>query len=215
MGATGRVRELLRRMALRGRRCVPRSVLLARLRLTPSELEEALSELEAAGVVAIGEAEVCYTGALEPPEDPAYEEVAARVRGLARLRSVVAWVREVRGLVPHLDFVVSRRDGVAFAARIASGRLPAERLVAEARHVAASARRLSSGELWEECCPGQQRPRLLVPVVVVKRGAPRLVEGVPVRPLEAFLQLVRDPSPLLADPAVRVYETRSTRSSSA
>ncbi len=213
MELVARVRAFLRRQALRGRRCIRRSTVMARLRLTPSELEDALNLLEKEGVVAVGEVEVCYTGALEAPEDPAYEEAAEAIRRLSALRSVVAWVKEVRGLVPHVDFIVVRRDELGFAIRVAAGRLPVERLVTQARHVAASARRLAAGEWWDDCCPGQMLPETLVPVVAVKRGAPRLVEGVPVQPLERLQMIVRDPAPLLADPALRVY--RVVRSSSA
>ncbi len=204
--SAAKVRAYLRRLAERGRRCLPRSLLLARLRLTPSELEEALERLEREGVVAVGEQEVCYTGAIEAHEDLSYEEVAAALRRLAGLRSIVSWWREVRGVVPHVDLVIVRRDGVGFALRVVTGRLPPERLVAEVRHVARAARRLAEDDnLWEECCPGARRPRLLVPLVVLRRGAPRLVEGVPVYPLERAEQVIRDPSPLLSDPAVRVY----------
>ncbi len=191
---------------MRGRRCVDRVTLLARLRLTPGELDEALEVLEREGVVAVGVSEVCYTGALEALEDRAYMEIVEEVRGLTRLRSIVAYVKDARGVLPHIDVIVSRRDGVGFAARVLTGRLPPERLVAEAKHVARTVARLAEEpNMWEECCMGLKPPNTLVPVIVIRRGAPRVVEGVPVRPLDMFLSLVRDPSPLLADPVVRVY----------
>ena len=155
--------------------------------------------------MAVGEAEVCYTGAVEALEDPAYRETVSAILRLGGRRSVFALVRDVRGLVPHVDVVVVRRDGVAFAARVLTGHLPPERLVGEARHVARQAARLARDpEAWGECCEGY-RATHLVPVVVLRRGAPRLVEGVLVRPLEAAIRLFEDPSPALSDPAVRVY----------
>jgi hypothetical protein len=205
-GAVAKVRSYLRRMVERGKRCTSRSTLLARLRLTPSELEEALEELEREGVVAVGETEVCYTGAIEPHEDLAYEEMLKPLRRTAELRTIVQWYRVTRGLLPHVDMVLVRRDGTGFALRLVTGRLPPERLVAEARHLARISRRLmEDDELWASCCEGLARPKQLVPIVVVQRGAPRLVEGVPVQPLERARQLIIDPSPVLSDPLVRTY----------
>ncbi len=198
-----RVLRILRDLSLRGKKCVRLVTLLSMTRLTPSELEKALLELEAKGLIVFSGPEVvCYVGFFGDHSTSSAEMLSA-IKELGRLKRFIDYVRDVRGAIIGADAIVARRDGICFVVRIATGKLPPERLVAEARRLVRVAQRLLSE--WNSII-GTRKPRLVIPVVLYRRGAQRLIDGVLATNITRFRELVVDPSPLLSDPRIRLIE---------
>lgn len=200
----GRVLRALRRLASR-RGCATLAELAAETRLAPSEVEEALTELEERRLVVVSGSRVCYTGG-GWEEAETGRELRRVLEALASRRSIIASVRRAV-LGPFHVVIASRRDGIVYVILPVEGREPPERLVAWARRLA----RLLRREAEEGCqdLPGiGVEPRLLVPVLASDYGAPRIIEGVAYRPAAKLLELAAEPETLLSDPMARFYECR-------
>ncbi len=182
--------------------CMSYHRLLAEARLAPSELREVIDVLELERRGFYDGEKVCLTVGGE-----ALDEFLGDVVRALRAEGFV--VKDVRGLVRGGDVIavpgrLLRVKGVevGFLVRVVMGHVPPQRLQAEASRAARAAERLARE--WRsllELAP----PQVLVPLLVVKRGARRLVEGVPVVPFTLLRSVVSSPSQLLADPLLRFY----------
>jgi len=183
--------------------CVSRPRLLSTLRLTPSELEEALNQLELRGVIFVdSKGRVCFTAHVEASAD--LVETVASI-----FRSSGYDVEDMRGVLVGVDILASpgkilRAQGrnVGFAVACVAGKVPPQRLVVTAKNVAKVAARLSKE--WRSLSK-LKPPKHLLPIVVLKRGAKRVVEGVPVVSLEELKRVIFDPTPYVLDPVLRVF----------
>ena len=182
--------------------CVSRSRLLSTLRLTPSELEEALNQLERRGTVFVdSRGRVCFTAHVEAS--------ASLVEVVMTIFSDSGYdVEDVRGVLAGVDLLASpgkvlreRGRQVGFAVACVAGKVPPQRIVVTARKVAKAAAKLSKE--WHSLSR-LRPPKHLLPIVVLKRGTKRIVEGVLVVSLEELKQAILDPTPYVLDPALRV-----------
>ena len=200
--------RVLRESSQRGRGCLSLATIAARARLSLSEVREALDELEARGIVLVSGDIACYTGFESQPEPlergGLVEEILSRLRGFRR---VVASVVRVSS-IPHVDYIVARRDGIVFAIHIVRRGEAGERLEAIAAKLARQARRIAEGSYALEL---PVKLKVVVPVLAANHGAPRLVEGVVFRPAQKLEEHIIDPSPILSDPHARYYEARRDR----
>ncbi|HIQ55726.1 MAG TPA: hypothetical protein EYH59_03450 [Pyrodictium sp.] len=187
--------------------CVSRSRLLSTLRLTPSELEEALNQLELRGIIFVdSRGRVCFTAHVEA--SAGLVEVVASI-----LRDSGYDVEDVRGVLAGVDIVASpgrvlriRERQVGFVIACIAGKVPPHRLVVAAKKVARVAARLSRE--WRKLSR-LNPPKHLLPVVVLRRGAKRVVEGVLVVSLEELKRLIFDPTPYVLDPVLRVFDVNT------
>jgi hypothetical protein len=201
-----RVLRVLREAAESGRPCLSLAVLAARARLSLSEAREAADELEGRGVALVSGDKVCYAG-FEAGQSGVEEGPAVRaVEGLARRRSVIAFVGRVSTSIPYVDYVVARRDGVVFLVRIVRRGEAGERLEHIAKKLAMQARRLAEGRLTVDL---PVKPKLVIPLLVGDYGAPRLVEGVAYRPAAKLAEAVLSPETITGSPPARYYTVGS------
>ena len=183
--------------------CVSRSWLLSTLRLTPSELEEALNQLELRGIVFVdSRGRVCFTAHVE-----AGAGLVEMVMSIFRDSGYD--VEDMRGVLAGVDIVASpgkilraRGRQVGFAVACVAGKVPPQRIVVTAKKVARVAARLSRE--WHSLSR-LRPPKHLLPIVVLKRGAKRVVEGVLVVSLEELKRVIFDPTPYVLDPVLRVF----------
>ncbi|HIP65551.1 MAG TPA: hypothetical protein EYH08_03385 [Pyrodictium sp.] len=183
--------------------CISRSQLLSTLRLTPSELEEALNQLELRGIVFVdSKGRVCFTVHVEASAD-----LVEMVTSIFRDNGYD--VEDVRGVLAGVDILASpgkilraRGRQVGFVVACVAGKIPPQRLVVTAKKVAKAAARLSRE--WHSLSK-LKPPKYLLPIVVLKRGAKRVVEGVPVVSLDELKRVIFDPTPYILDPILRVF----------
>ena len=197
-----RVLRVLREAAGEGRACLTFAVLAARAKLSIGEVREAADELEEAGVALVSGDKVCYVG-FEAGQLEAVEGPAVRaIEGLARRRSIVAFVGRVSASIPYVDYVVARRDGIVFLIHIVRRGESGERLEAIARKLAVQARRLAEGRLEVDI---PVKPKLVIPLLAGGYGAPHFVEGVAYRPAAKLTEAILSPETITGSPLSRYY----------
>jgi hypothetical protein len=108
--------------------------------------------------------------------------------------------------LPHVDYIVVRRDGIVFLIHVVRRGEAGERLEAIARKLARQARRVADGIV--ELDLGRVKPRLVIPLLVGDYGAPRLVEGVVYRPASKLLEAITSPETITTIPTARYYVYR-------
>ncbi|MET1128770.1 MAG: hypothetical protein ABWW70_05590 [Thermoproteota archaeon] len=182
-------------------RCMSIYELAGAARLTPSEVLEVARKLEKRGLLVIHGDFVCCTSCEDAHGLPA--ELDRVLRDLSEAKHVVAKV-ELRPSLRGADFLILLRNGVAILAKYLGRRSAGQTVHMVARRVAREARRVAEegSKLAER---GYEGLCLVVPLVVVPHGAPRVVEGVLVRPIARIKELVLDTEQVIADPRVRLY----------
>jgi len=189
---------------LRERKCLDVYTIAGICRLSISEVWRILRELEDRRMVVIEDDRVCIREYVVGEEELAEEVVNVMVKEGYEVISRLQEKDYYEVLVAPSRLLRAKGIHIAFYIRVLAGRIPLQRLIVNCKELC---RRASSSSVQAQL---RGRARIVVPLLVVKRGAKRVIEGVMVIPITLLHTIASSPSALEYEPYIRRYYISSS-----